>query len=178
MSGEDELERHVELQPYTDEHFWLTEALETDPEVMRELGGPIERDRLPGIHRRRLGDPWWLKIVAEPGGVAVGTIGVWETRQGGEDLHETGWTVLPAHQGRGIASAALTLLIQRVTAEPRISSIHAFPPVTNAPSNALCRKFGFELLGDADFVYSGRTLRCNHWALTTAAGLSSARALP
>jgi RimJ/RimL family protein N-acetyltransferase len=157
----------VELQPYTDGDFWLTEALETDPEVMRELGGPIERDRLPGIHRQRVGDLWWFKIVAEPGGPAVGTIGVWGTRHGGDDLYETGWMVLPAHQGRGIASAALALLIERVRAEPRFPSIHAFPPVTNAASNALCRKFAFVLVGQTDFVYSGRALRCNHWSLET-----------
>jgi hypothetical protein len=48
---------------------------------------------------RRLADPWWFKIVAEPGGPAVGTIRVWETRHGDEDLHETGWMVLPAHHG-------------------------------------------------------------------------------
>ncbi len=92
---------------------------------------------------------------------------MWETRHGDDDLYETGWMVLAAHQGRGIASAALTLLIERVKAEPRFPSIHASPPVTNAPSNALCRKFGFVLLGQADFVYFGRTLRCNHWSLDT-----------
>jgi RimJ/RimL family protein N-acetyltransferase len=160
----------VELQAYTDADFALTEALETDVAVMRELGGPIEREKLPAIHRRRLGDPWWFKIVAEAGGPAVGTIGVWETRHGDQPLYETGWMVLPAHQGRGIASAALALLIARVKAEPRFPSIHAFPPVTNAPSNALCRKFGFTLDGHDDFVYSGRTLHCNHWALDTPAG--------
>jgi RimJ/RimL family protein N-acetyltransferase len=73
--------------------------------------------------------------------------------------------VLPEHQGRGIASAALGLLIERARAEPRFTSIHAFPPVTNAPSNALCRKAGFTLAEEMDFVYAGRTLRCNHWAL-------------
>jgi hypothetical protein len=109
----------VELQAYTDADLTLTEALETDPEVMRELGGPIEREKLPEIHRRRLADPWWFKIVAEP------------------------------------------------KAEPRFASIHAFPPVTNAPSNALCRKFGFALACQGDFVYSGRTLHCNHWVLDT-----------
>jgi RimJ/RimL family protein N-acetyltransferase len=160
----------VELHTYTNGDFWLTEALETDPEVMGELGGPIERDKLPEIHRRRLAERWWFKIVAEAGPPAVGTIGVWETRHRDRDLHETGWMVLPAHQGRGIASAALTLLIERVKAEPRFPSIHAFPPVTNAPSNALCRKFGFVLLGQDDFVYSGRTLRCNHWSLETPGG--------
>jgi RimJ/RimL family protein N-acetyltransferase len=163
----------VELRVYTDADLWLTEALETDPTVMRELGGPIERDRLPEIHRRRHADPWWFTIVPEPGARPVGTIGVWETRHGAGELHETGWMVLPAYQGRGIASAALRLLLERVRCEPRFPSIHAFPPVTNAPSNALCRKFGFDLIGEVDFVYSGRTLRCNHWSLDVPASASS-----
>jgi RimJ/RimL family protein N-acetyltransferase len=155
----------VELLAYTDADFALTRALETDPAVMRELGGPIDPGKLPEIHRRRLDDPWWLKIVPEPGGPAVGTIGIWERRHAELQLHETGWMVLPAFQGRGIASAALGLLLERVRREPTIPSVHAFPPVTNAPSNGLCRKFGFALLERTDFVYSGRTLHCNHWAL-------------
>lgn len=157
----------MELKPYTDADLWLSEALETDPEVMRELGGPISRDRLLKVHKRRIDDPWYFAIVPEPGAPAVGTIGVWETRHGDHVLHETGWMVLPAHQGRGIASAALALLVGRVRADPRFDSIHAFPPVTNAPSNALCRKAGFALVEEADFVYAGRTLRCNHWSLAT-----------
>lgn len=155
----------MQLQPYTDADFWLTEALETDPEVMRELGGPTSRERLLTSHRRRVGDPWYFTIVPNAGGQPIGTIGVWETRHGEHVLHETGWMVLPEHQGRGIASAALGLLIERARAEPRFTSIHAFPPVTNAPSNALCRKAGFTLAEEMDFVYAGRTLRCNHWAL-------------
>ena len=157
----------MELEAYTEADFWLTEALETDPGVMRELGGPIERERVPETHRRRLVTPWYFKIVAEPGGPGVGTIGVWETQHDGHTLHETGWMVLPEYQGRGIASAALALLIERMELEPECSSIHAFPPVTNAPSNALCRKFGFVLRDEIDFVYAGRTLRCNHWSLDT-----------
>ena len=155
----------MELRAYTDADLALTEALETDPEVMRELGGPIDRERIPALHRRRLPDPWWLTIALEPDGPPVGTIGIWETEHGGERLHETGWMVLPAYQGRGVASGALALLLERARAEPAFESVHAFPPVTNAPSNALCRKFGFALLGASDFVYAGRTLHCNHWAL-------------
>ena len=162
----------MQLLPYTEADLQLTEALETDPEVMRELGGPIPRSEIPGIHRRRLGDPWWFKIAIEPDGPAAGTIGIWEKDFRGATLHETGWMVLPAFQGRGVASAALALLIERVRAEPRFDSMHAFPPVTNAPSNALCRKFGFSLLEEADFVYAGRTLHCNHWALETASGVA------
>jgi len=157
----------VELLPYTDGDRELTEALETDPEVMRELGGPIASAELAAVHRRRLNDPWWFKIVAEPSGPAVGEIGIWARDFGGATIHETGWMVLPAFQGRGMASAALGLLIERVQAEPRFESMHAFPPVANAPSNALCRRFAFSLLEETDVCYAGRTLRCHHWALDT-----------
>ena len=158
----------VELLPYTDDDLALTEALETDAEVMRELGGPIARADLPRIHRGRLADPWWFKIAAAPTGESAGTIGIWEKELDGRTIHETGWMVLPAFQRRGIAGGALTVLIERVRAEPRFDAMHAFPPVTNTPSNALCRRFGFALLGDREFTYAGRVLRCNHWVLPTA----------
>ena len=164
----------MELLPYGDGDIELTYALETDPEVMRELGGALPRSAIPAIHRRRVGDPWWLKIVPDPNGPAVGTIGIWDKELDDQRLHETGWMVLPEHQGRGIASAALGLLIDRARAEPRFDALHAFPPVTNPPSNALCRKFAFGLVGERDFVYAGRTLRCNHWRLA----VTSARPHP
>jgi len=157
----------LQLAAYEDADFALTETLETDPVVMRELGGPTDPSRLPEVHLRRLGDPWWFKIVPGLSGPPAGTIGIWEKELDGETIHETGWMVLPAFQGRGVATAALALLIARVRAEPRFESMHAFPPVTNAPSNALCRKFEFSLLGERDFVYAGRTLHCNHWMLPT-----------
>jgi RimJ/RimL family protein N-acetyltransferase len=155
----------VQLVRYADGDFSLTEALETDPAVMRELGGPTDRSRLPEVHRRRVDDPWWFKIVPDPGGPAAGEIGVWPHEMDGATIHETGWSVLPAFQGRGIATSALRLLIERLRADPAIESIHAFPSVTNSPSNALCRRFEFALLGEREFVYRDHTLRGNHWML-------------
>jgi RimJ/RimL family protein N-acetyltransferase len=157
----------VELRRATDDDLWLTEALETDPAVMSHLGGPLSLAEAQEDHRRRVGDPWWLVIVIDGGETAVGTIGIWPTVHGGTTIHETGWMVLPAFQGRGFASAALGLLIERVRADPAFEAMHAFPPVGNGPSNALCRKFGFALLEEVTGVYAGRTLRCNHWALST-----------
>jgi RimJ/RimL family protein N-acetyltransferase len=155
----------VELLPYTDADLPLSEALETDPEVMRDLGGPIPRERILAIHPKRVEDPWWLKIVPEAGGPAAGTIGIWEKELDGARIHETGWMVLPGYQGRGVASAALGLLLSKARDEPAFERLHAFPVVTNAPSNALCRKFGFSLAGERDFDFAGRTLRCNVWTL-------------
>jgi RimJ/RimL family protein N-acetyltransferase len=153
----------MELRAYTDADFALTERMETDREVMVHLGGPVDRDRLPRVHRLRLADPWWFVITEEPGGPGVGTIGIWATEHGGEPIHETGWMILPEHQGRGIASRALALLIARARGEPAFERIHAFPATDNPASNALCRTAGFEHVGAVDVEFAGRPLHCNHW---------------
>src|SRR3954470_5197462 len=102
---------------------------------MAELGGPVAAAEIPAMHRRRLTSTvaggWYFVIVPEPGGPRVGTIGIWETETDGERMHETGWMVLPAFQGRGIASRALGILIERAEAAPEYETIHAFPGVTN-----------------------------------------------
>jgi RimJ/RimL family protein N-acetyltransferase len=75
-----------------------------------------------------------------------------------------GWGVLPEFQGRGFASAAVKQAIQMARETGRRDSIHAFPSVDNGPSNAICRKAGFELLGETDFEYpKGHWMRCNDW---------------
>jgi RimJ/RimL family protein N-acetyltransferase len=157
----------VDLRPYENGDLALTEALETDPSVMRELGGAVDPREIPAIHERRLApsDDWWLVIVPDPGGPAAGTLGIWDAEVDGEPIHETGWTVLPDFQGRGIASRALALLLQRAEQEPRFQTLHAFPSVTNSASNALCRKFGFELVDEREHEFRGQVLRCNRWRL-------------
>jgi RimJ/RimL family protein N-acetyltransferase len=159
----------LELVPYTDDDMWLTEALETDPRVMAELGGAWPIEKIPGIHRRRLEHiakgAWFFKVVPEPGGEVVGSVTIWHSEWLGEPVSEAGWMILPEQQGKGYASAALGLLLERARTDGKWGDIHAFPGVTNAPSNALCRKFGFELLGEVDVEYGGRPLRCNHWVL-------------
>ena len=79
-------------------------------------------------------------------------------------ISEAGWSVCRSTKAR-YASAGLALLLERAHADGRWGAIHAFPGATNAASNALCRKFGFELVGQETVDYGGRALRCNHWVL-------------
>jgi RimJ/RimL family protein N-acetyltransferase len=163
----------VALVPGTPEDEWLTIALETDPAVMSELGGPWTAEEARATHARRIAlmrdaGTWWFTIrrVEDGGAVGepVGTIGLWDADWEGEAISETGWMVLPDHQGKGYASAALGRLLELAQAGDRWGDIHAFPGATNVPSNALCRKFGFEQLeggGDAD--YAGRHFPVIHW---------------
>jgi RimJ/RimL family protein N-acetyltransferase len=78
---------------------------------------------------------------------------------------ETGWMILPAFQGKGIAGSALQMILDRARADGRYEQIHAFPSISNVPSNAMCRKFGFSLIEECELEYQGRKLRSNHWRL-------------
>jgi RimJ/RimL family protein N-acetyltransferase len=135
---------------------------------MLHLGGPLSLESAREAHVRRLRGEhpdWWLKIVPEPGGPAAGVIGIWGSKWEGERVDEAGWMVLPAFRGRGIATQALALLLERARSEPRIEAVHAFPNVENEASNALCRRAGFELVGDAEIEFRDRPMRCNHWVV-------------
>ncbi len=158
----------MELVMGTPDDEWLTVALETDPRVMAELGGPWTEDEARAAHRRRMktiedDGNWWFTVVPEEGGRPVGTIGVWASEVDGHAVSEAGWMILPEHQGRGYASEALRLLLERAKADGKWGDIHAYPGATNAASNALCRKSGFEHVGSLDVEYAGRPLKVNDW---------------
>lgn len=74
--------------------------------------------------------------------------------------------MIPSHLGRGIATAATALLIPKARAERRHRYMHAFPMVVNTPSNAICRKLGFTLVGEVDFPARREGfVRCNDWRI-------------
>lgn len=73
--------------------------------------------------------------------------------------------VLPEFQGRGLAKAAVRALLERARDEDRWGSVHAFPGVTNKPSNGICRSLGFMLLEKREVVFADRVLRTNHWVI-------------
>ena len=135
------------------------------------LGGPESEEKLVERQARyeRLGEPGagrMFKVVEPASGEAAGSVGYWEKEWRGETVYETGWSVLPEFQGRGIAVAATAQVIAAARKEHKHRFLHAFPSVDNAPSNAICRKLGFELLGAQDFEYPpGHTMVCNDWRL-------------
>lgn len=159
----------MELRPYGPQDLALTEAIETDPAMMKDLGGPWPRESVAETHRKRLKfareGGWWFVIVPDASGEAAGTIGVWEIAERGEAEHEMGWMILPKYQGRGLAGEAGRAVLERARAEKRFRRVSAFPAVSNAASNALCRKLGFSRIGPRDIDYGGRSLKCVQWSL-------------
>jgi RimJ/RimL family protein N-acetyltransferase len=153
----------VSLRPWEPGDLELLRQLVGDPAMMVHLGGPEPEERIAERHRRYLAiAATQFKILA--GDVAAGWVGYWERAWREEPIYETGWSVLPAFQGRGLATAAMRDLLPRVPTDRRY--LGAFPNVENAASNAVCRKLGFTLEGPEDFEYRpGHALRCNVWRL-------------
>jgi len=107
-----------------------------------------------------------FKIVDEATGEGVGWVGYWERDWHDEQVYEICWSVLPAFQGQGIAGSATREAIAMAKSERTRRFLHAYPSVDNAPSNAICHKHGFALLGPCDFEYPmGSSMRCNDWRL-------------
>jgi RimJ/RimL family protein N-acetyltransferase len=146
----------------------LLERLVGDPEMMAHLGGPETPAKIRERQQRyEAAETGVFKIVESAGGRGVGFVGFWPRDWRDEEVYEIGWSVLPAYQGRGIAAAATGLAIEAARADGRCRHLHAFPNVENEPSNAICRKLGFELLEALEFEYpKGHFMMCNDWRLT------------
>jgi RimJ/RimL family protein N-acetyltransferase len=169
----------VRLVPWTEEDLPLLVRLNA-PEMTEHLGGPESEENLEKRHKRYVAaassgivrDPdrtypaYIFKVVLEPDGMAVGNVNFWNREWKGEQVYEIGWGVLPEYQGRGIASAAVAEAIELARATKRKQAVHAFPSVENQPSNGICRRLGFVLLGATQFEYpKGHWMLCNDWRL-------------
>ena len=156
----------VELRPLARDDLRFYERIYTEPRMWAELGGVLEQDMAAKLERDVASveaDRHWVLVIVTDDGTAAGTVALWDHEWEGETIDEIGWMVLPEHQGRGLASAAVAEALRRADDAGRWRVLHAFPATTNAPSNALCRKHGFALRGSIDYGYEERTLRVNHW---------------
>lgn len=166
------------------------------PEMMVFLGGPESEEKLQDRHHRYLagwtdGTSRMFRIVLPDAPDGVGAIGYWPIQWNGEEVYESGWSVEPGHQGKGIATAALRLVLADAAALPREPhlprepdapgvarsegghpqahmafrpAVHAFPKIVNIPSNVICRKAGFTLAGECEFEYPpGNPIRSHDW---------------
>lgn len=168
----------VRIEPWGPDDLPLLQKLVGDPAMMEHLGGPESPEKITERHARyqRVGDAGtgrMFKIVDGETGDGAGSIGYWDRTWHGEPVYEIGWAVIPAYQGRGMAAAATAQAIAMARSEKTHRFVHAFPSVDNPPSNAICRKLGFTLIGECDFEYPpGSVKRCNDWRLDLLASSS------
>ncbi|HUK80281.1 MAG TPA: GNAT family protein [Nitrososphaerales archaeon] len=163
----------LSIRPYAEGDMWVLEKTLGDPTQMVHLNGPESSEKLQKRHKLFLAMSADQKagcmytVTMGPENAPVGNVGYWEADQDGQKGWETGWFVLPEFQGKGIATAAIRMLVSKVAKLDR-RYIFAYPSVDNAPSNAICRKLGFVLTEEVDSEYppgSGKALRVNIWRL-------------
>jgi RimJ/RimL family protein N-acetyltransferase len=166
-----EPEFRIELWGPDDEP--LLQRLLGDAAMTEHLGGPESPEKIAERHEKYVhlpetGTGEMFKVVETATGESVGSVGYWDRDEQEGLVYETGWAVLPEHQGRGIATIATAQLIERLRAARERRYLYAYPSQDNGPSNAICRKLGFEVTGVTEYEYpvdSGNIMRCNDWRL-------------
>src|SRR5688572_1747687 len=161
----------VLLRPWSEEDLPLLEKLMSDPDMMAHLGGPETPEQILRRHQRYVhlaedGTDHMFKIVWCPNADGVGNVGYWRKNWLDQPIYDTVWLYLPGYQGQGIATKAAAAVIEHARREPRYQFMHAFPSVDNPPSNAICRKLGFTLIGEYRVEYPpGHSMMVNDWRL-------------
>ncbi len=157
----------IVLRPWSPDDLGILYLTLGDPAMTAHLGGPETPEQIATRHQRFLALPTTEGMFAiRNGDVSVGKIGFWETTWDEERVYETGWFVLPAYAGRGIASEAATAVAALARAQRRNRFLHAFPSTANVPSNKVCEKAGFANRGERTFEYpKGHFMQCNDWRL-------------
>lgn len=157
----------VTLERWGADDLPVLERLNT-PEMTAHLGGSETPEQVAARQARYLrsweiGDAWMYRI--EVDGVPAGGIGYWQVDHHGRPAHETGWSVYPEHQGRGIAREALRQIVRLAASHHDRPLLVAYPGIDNAASNALCRRAGFTRTGTETGPWRGGELTYNVWEL-------------
>ena len=155
----------VRIEPWGKDDLPLLQKALGDPAMMVHLGGPETSEKI-AERQARYEQPGSRQYRIVVGGEGAGWVGYWEREWLGQDVYEIGWSVIPAFQGRGLATAATAQALELARSENDRRFVHAYPSVENGPSNAICRKLGFTLLEPHDFEWprgSGISMRCNDW---------------
>jgi RimJ/RimL family protein N-acetyltransferase len=143
-----------------------------DPVMTAELGGPLPREGIAAkvqqdVEQAKAGTQWIKMIIPDEAapGVVAGSVVLWSHDEDGQPISEMGWMVLTEFQGRGIGKRAVRMLLELARDDGRWGMVHAFPGVTNAPSNGICRSLGFTLAEEREITFNNRVLRTNHWII-------------
>src|SRR5262249_17506860 len=113
----------VELINWSETDLPLLQELIGTPEMARYVGGPESPEQVLQRHRRYVAiveanspKARTYKLVLNAG-EEVGWVGYWETTWQGEPIYEIGWSVIPAFQGRGIATEGTAAAVRKAASE-------------------------------------------------------------
>ncbi|MFD7033507.1 GNAT family N-acetyltransferase [Streptomyces sp. NPDC059917] len=167
------MEISLRLTPWSQEDLGLL-LRANEPEMTKYLGGPESEEKLADRQRRYVAlsdrEPAagrMFRVSLAETGETVGSVGFWPREWRDEEVYESGWAIFPEYQGRGLAVAAIGELLAYVAEHGSRRLVHAFPGTDHAASNSVCRRAGFESLGDVNFEYPPGVFHPSHdWRYT------------
>jgi RimJ/RimL family protein N-acetyltransferase len=153
----------VRLRPWRDDDRERFAALNADPEVARDLGGPLGRaasdaklDRYMDAYRR-LGFCRWA--IEHHGGEFLGYAGVMPSPADHPlgPHHEVGWRLKRSAWGHGYASEAARAALDDVFSRIRLADVLSYTAADNLRSQAVMGRLGLSRAPARDFsaAYDG-----------------------
>jgi RimJ/RimL family protein N-acetyltransferase len=136
-------------------------AYRSDPEVHRYQGW--ERTDPDGVRAeilemvgRRPGEPGWVQLSVEERvtGELVGDVGL-SPAEGEPGVIKVGYTIDPAHQGRGYATEAVGALVGYAFDVLGAATVRAYASAENIPSIRVAEKVGMHLIERFEHEYDG-----------------------
>ena len=159
----------MRLRPYGDSDLALTRALETDPIVMRHLGGASDAGRARAVHDKRMagiaGGDLYRAVIPDGAAEPVGLVAIWRDEFQGAEIHEFGIMFRSDHHRLGLGMVASREIIAEFRAGGAADRLHSFSAVGNEAADHAAPILGFRRIGEVDLDYEGQPLRCHHWVM-------------
>jgi ribosomal-protein-alanine N-acetyltransferase len=124
-----------------------------------QLRSDVSSQRMRDLYRGR-GDKfqWIVEEDRQPAGWITLVVSNWE-----HGLAEVGYALATEHQGRGLMSRALVLLLSDLFANTRIERVEARCAIDNLPSQRVLEKVGFEREGRLRSYFKLHGRRVDNW---------------
>lgn len=127
----------------------------TDPVATKFMAGPCDRRAAWRSFASQTGSwflnggGWWA-LEQREGGAVVGTVGAF-FRENNPTLVELGWSLYPAHWGRGFATEAAAAALQYALDAHGARRVVAHIAAENVASIAVSKHLGMKYAADVDF---------------------------
>lgn len=160
----------LRLEPLTDEHLQGLNRMNSDPEVMRYLGGKPETPEETRAVIERVKARWaewgysWWAFIERDGGELVGAGCVQHLGRERANPLELGWRLRREHWGRGLASEAAVAMADHAFGPLAAPELLAVCHPDNAASAMVMRRLGMSYRG----VERWYEMDCSVYGLTAA----------
>ena len=133
------------LRPSNPGDLPAIDAGQHDPDVVRWIGAPWPIDEVLAINEQRWADGSPTLAICEQGGTCVGLVWL-NVRETDRTTGYVGYWLLPEARGRGLATAAVTLISRWAVDALPISTVRLQTAPGNIRSQRVAERSGFRLV--------------------------------